>query len=314
MLHYIKCEVLCNLPSYITDRYAGILTKEDIGQLFHKLTDSLQGNRSEAARQCGLTGKATYDWEKAAYLKLGTKRKVLEACLRTDFLNTIEYLLSRSSERTIDVLRTILLTMYAEAIETVSKEQFIHLINRFETLRIQYRGLIKDRIIDEVTDMLLMLRQKALELEVQIPKKSIDDISAKELLDLFPLISEMYLNNPQRVDYIANTLDFPLESIEMLLPTFKKLQRTGEKVTPEVETVEPTITIAGGEFFGRIYTRMGTLPHYQTRYGISRDIMKRVFEKRKVIPTFGTFSENPEDVFPSIHKRCISYSAFGGEF
>lgn len=302
------------MPSYISDRYAGILTKEDIGQLFNKLTESLEGNRSEAARQCGLTGKATYDWEKAAYLKLGTKRKVLEACLRTDFLNTIEYLLSRSSERTIDVLRTILSTVYAEAVETVPKERFIYLINRFETLRIQYRGLIKDRIIDEVTDMLLMLRQKALELVVQIPKKSIDDISAKEFLDIFPLISEMYLNNPQRINYIANTLDFPLESIEMLLPTFKKLQRAGEKVTPEVETVEPDITIAGGAYFGNVCIGMGTLTPYQTRHWICRDIMKKVFEKRKVIPTFGTFSENPEDVFPSIHKRRISYSAFGGEF
>ena len=185
------------MPTYIVERYAGILTKEDITQLFNALTSNLHGNRSEAARQCGLTGKATYDWEKAHYVKLTTKRKVLETCLRLDFLGTVEYLLKRSSERTIDVLRAILSTIHAEAIETNSKEQFITLLDKFNILRTQYRGLINDRIMDEAADMLWMLRQKAQELEVPVPPKSIEDISAKELLEVLPLIGDMYLKNPQ---------------------------------------------------------------------------------------------------------------------
>ena len=225
------------MPTYIAERYAGILTKEDVGQLFNALTSKLHGNRSEAARQCGLTGKATYDWEKARYVKLTTKRKVLETCLRIDFLGTVEYLLKRSSERTVDVLRTILSSIYNEAIETNSKEQIIILLDKFNALRTQYRGLINDRIMDEAADMLWMLRQKAQELEVPVPPKSIEDISAKELLEVLPLISDMYLKNPQGAPAIAKTLNLPPQSIEMLLPTFEKLRpivgTITEAITPE---------------------------------------------------------------------------------
>lgn len=219
---------MCGLPSYIADRYAGILTKEDIGQLFGKLTERLGSNRSEAARQSGLTGKATYDWEKVGYVKLSTKQKVLETCLRIDFLDTVEYLLSRSSERTIDILRTILSTIYAEAVETNSKDQFSILFDRFDILRRRYRGLIRDQIGDEVADMVWVLTQKASELKVSIPQKSIDDISAKELLDMFPLIGDAFLENPQGAHIIAKTLDLPLESIDMLWPTLEKLRSAGK--------------------------------------------------------------------------------------
>lgn len=237
------------MPTYITERYAGILTKEDVCQLFNALTSKLHGNRSEAARQCGLTGKATYDWEKARYVKLTTKRKVLETCLRIDFLGTIEYLLKRSSERTVDVLRTILSSIYNEAIETNSKEQIVILLDKFKALRTQYRGLINDRIMDEVADMLWMLRQKAQELEVPVPPKSIEDISAKELLEVLPLISDMYLKNPQGAPAIAKTLNLPPQSIEMLLPTFEKLLpimgtiTEAEAMTPEISGMGATIEI-----------------------------------------------------------------------
>lgn len=241
------------MPTYIADRYAGILTKEDVGQLFDALTEKLHGNRSEAARQCGLTGKATYDWERAGYVKLTTKRKVLETCLRMDFLGTVEYLLKRSSERTVDVLRTILSTIYAETIETNSKEQFITLLDKFDTLRIEYRGLITDRIMDEVADMLWMLRQKAQELKVPAPPKSIEDISAKELLGVFPLIGDMYLSNPQGPLSIARTLDLPLESIEMLWPTFEKLHPVRESIT-EAETIPPAVGLIQ---VGEIGIRLG---------------------------------------------------------
>ncbi len=235
------------MPMYIAERYAGILTKEDVDQLFNTLTSRLHGNRSEAARQCGLTGKATYDWEKARYVKLTTKRKVLETCLRIDFLSTVEYLLKRSSERTVDVLRTILSTIYNEAIETDSKEQIILLLDKFNVLRIQYRGLINDKIMDEVADMLWMLRQKAQELAVSVPPKSIEDISAKELLDVLPLLGEMYLKNPQGAPAIARTLDLPPQSIEKLWPTFEKLRpivgTTTEAITSEGSGIAEVIGI-----------------------------------------------------------------------
>lgn len=219
------------MPSYIADRYAATLTTEDTASLFDALTDKLHGNRSEAARQCDLTGKTTYDWEKASYVKINTRRKVLEACLRIDFLSTVEYLLKRSNERATDILRTVLSTIYAEAVETRSAEEFAVLLERFETLTSEYRGLVYDKIKDEVTDMLWTLKQRAQELKVSARQKSIDDISARELLQFLPLLAEMYLSRPKEAPMIAETLDFPRESIEMLWPTFEKLRPAEEAMT-----------------------------------------------------------------------------------
>ena len=50
---------------YIAESYAGVLTRGDVVQLFDGFTMNLGGNRSEAARRCGLTGKTTYDWKEA---------------------------------------------------------------------------------------------------------------------------------------------------------------------------------------------------------------------------------------------------------
>lgn len=306
--------MVCNLPNYISNKYAGILTKEDVGQLFDKLTEIL-GNRSEATRQCGLTGKATYDWEKAAYLKLATKRKVLEACLKINFLNTIKYLLTRSSERTTDVLRTILSFMYAEAIETMSKELFIQLITEFVSLRKEYCGLINDRISDEVTDMLLMLRQKALELEVPVPKKSINEIPTKEFLDVVPLIAEMYLNNPQEITHIADTLDLPLESVKTLLPTFKRLQHSGGIITPMIETSEPNNLLEWWKWVDNhsVNIGIGAVPPQQTLKLICRDKTMKDSEKKKATLTIGTFSEEGIKIWPR-HTKCTNNYALGGDF
>lgn len=212
------------MPSYIVEKYAGILTKEDISQLFGALAEELQGNRSEAARQCGLTGKATYDWEKVTYIKLETKQKVLAACLRTDFLGTVEYLLRRSNDRTVDILRTILSAVYTEAMETNSRDQFRILLDRFNLLRNKHRGLIKDQIEDEAADMVWYMGQKASELGIPQPEKSLEDVSLTEWLEAFPVIVEAYVEEPQQAYTLAKTLDLPEKSIEILWPSFEKLR------------------------------------------------------------------------------------------
>lgn len=212
------------LGNYIADKYAGILTKEHVSQLFNTLTERLQGNRSEAARQCDLTGKATYDWEKAGYVKSETRRKVLEACLRIDFLGTIEYLLNRSSERTVDILRTILSTIYAEAIETNSREQFSTLFDKFDTLKMRYRGLIRDQIEEEVADMMWFLSKKALELGIPLRQRSIKDLSAQELLEAIRLTGDIYAENPTEAQRFAiEDLGLPTKTLKTILPTFEEL-------------------------------------------------------------------------------------------
>lgn len=263
------------LDNYIADKYARILTKENVSELFDTLTKRLQGNRSEATRQCGLTGKATYDWEKAGYVKLDTKRKVLEACLRIDFLDTIEYLLSRSSERTVDILRTILSTIYAEAIETDSKEQFGAQLNKFDMLKMKYRGLIRDQIEEEAADMTWLLSKKASELQIPLRQRLIKDFSTQELLESIRLTGDIYTENPTEAERFAKEdLNLPTETLRIILPIFRELSSI-RKVKAEAvtetgglgETVVPTsmLSWAGGvpptdEYLSKIDEKKTEMP------------------------------------------------------
>jgi len=206
------------VSSYIGEKYAAILTEEDVGNLFNNLVKKLK-NRSEAARQCGLTGKATYDWEEAHYVKLQTKRKVLEACLKNDFLETIGYLLNRSSERTVDVLRVVLSTIYADAVETEAREELGVIIDKFDALKTEHRGLIRDTIEDEVSDMERLLCEKAQRMGVPPRRKSVEDLTARELLNQLPTITHFYLENPQEAENFARE-DLVL-SEEVLKPVFQ---------------------------------------------------------------------------------------------
>lgn len=217
---------------YIADKYAGMLTEEDVANLFNLLVAKLDNNRSEAARRCGLTGKATYDWGEAAYVKLGTKKKVLNASLEATFLETIEYLLGRSSYRSLDLLRTILSTLYADAIEAPSKEDFEATLNRFEKVHIRYQGTIKDGIQDEVTDMSSFLRKKALDLGVSLRTKTINEFSAEELVDAIQIVGHLYIENPPEAELFAvRDLGLPTDVLKPVLQTFRNLCFTRQMQT-----------------------------------------------------------------------------------
>lgn len=212
------------MATYILEKYAGMLTEEDVANLFDFLVKKLGNNRSQAARRCGLTGKATYDWEGAAYVKLGTKRKVLNASLEVTFLQTIEYLLGRSAYRSLDLLRTILSTLYADAIEAMSKEEFQSSLNRFETIKIRYQGMIKDGIQDEATDMSSLLRKKALDLGVPLRTKSINELSAEELVNAIQIVGHLYLENPSEAELFAvRDLGLPTDAVKPVIQTFRNL-------------------------------------------------------------------------------------------
>ena len=212
------------MNKYITDKYAGMLTEEDVAFLFNSLAKELGDNRSEAARQCGVTGKATYDWDEAAYVKLGTKKKVLSASLRSNFLGTAEYLFNRSTDRSVDLLRTILSTLYANALEAASIDDFKTAFAKFESIRTRHLGMIRDGIQNEVTDMTTFLKDKAKELEVPISAKRINEFSAEETLNAIQLIGHVYSENPIQAEVFAKQdVGIPEDFLKPVIETFRNL-------------------------------------------------------------------------------------------
>lgn len=261
---------------YIADKYAGMLTEEDVANLFNLLVAKLDNNRSKAARRCGLTGKATYDWEEAAYVKLGTKKKVLNTALGETFLETIEYLLGRSATRSLDLLRTILSTLYANAIEALSAEDFETALNKFEAIRIRYQGMIKDGIQDEVTDMSSLLRKKALNSGVPLGTKTISEFSAEELVDAIQIVGHLYIENPSEAELFAvRDLGFPADTLKPVIETFRNLcfARQAQTSAMTERKVEQESAIAIPKLFwpaerGRFYpTPMGEIAQKRERVG-----------------------------------------------
>ncbi len=225
------------MSEYLAEKYAGILTEEDVNLLFNEIMKELGNNRSRAAKACRVTDKATYDWENAAYIKLGTKRKVLRASLENNFLNTVEFLLDKSKDRNLDLLETIFSTLYSDGLGAGTKDEFNSKLRRFEQLKSINSGLIQDGLQKEVLEMSMALKVKAKEFGV-IPKPvAIKDYSGEELLNMISLIGDLYSEDPLQAETIAER-DFglPLNIFRPIIRTFKILTSTKlEKVSVAAE-------------------------------------------------------------------------------
>ena len=214
------------MHDYIVDSFAGILTKKDVIDLFWALTWHYEGNRSEAARRIGVTGAATYGWERANYIKFSTKKKVLAANLESKFLDTVEFLFKRTSERNTDILRTVLMTLYSEALQTESVGLFQDLVSRFYAIKTNYRGVIRDNLEDEISEMEFALEQKAEDIGVSMPQRQINDLTTKQFISILPLITMEYKKHITTPNVAAENLNLPIEEIQSIWSAFKLIQPT----------------------------------------------------------------------------------------
>jgi len=214
------------MHDYIVDSFAGILTKKDVIDLFWALTWYYKGNRSEAARRIGVTGAATYGWERANYIKFSTKKKVLAANLESNFLDTVEFLFKRTSERNTDILRTVLMTLYSEALQTESVSLFQDLISRFYAIKMNYRGVIRDNLEDEVSEMEFTLEQKAEDIGVSIPQRQVNDLTTQQFISMLPLIVMEYQKHTTTPNIAAENLNLPIEETQSIWSAFKLIQPT----------------------------------------------------------------------------------------
>jgi len=250
---------------YITDSFAGILTKGDVVVLFNELIEHYKENRSRAARKVGVTPATTYGWEHAKYIKHGTKKKVLKALLECRHLIALEYLLNRTNDRQTDILRTMLMSLHNEAVTTDTQERFREAYRNFEEVRRHFRGTIRDHIEEEVAEMIHSIEERALELGVPISEPSIDDLTAKDLVDTLPLIMIEYRNNQRNPTEAARNLRLPENSIQTFWNTFNSMRTTKPL---ERDTESHSLFLGGGLGYSSLSSLYEPMVHKQKLFGI----------------------------------------------
>jgi hypothetical protein len=205
------------MASYLAEKYAYLLTKEDAKQLFDSLVN-LSGSVSEAARKCNIQSRKTiYDWKETSDIKLSTKTKILNASLGNIPDKTLSFLLKRSEESTSDILHVILSRTFEIAMkQNVSKESFIQLTNEFTIITKEHAGIVLERLEEEVGEMTQAIRGKAFDLKVDLPPVPIETMKPAQLLELLPIIMKAIpekVTQSEKLD-LAQKLNIPIELVD----------------------------------------------------------------------------------------------------
>ncbi len=209
------------MSSLIAEKYANLLTMEDVVKLFKLLEDAV-GNKVEAATLCELERKTTYGWEATKEIRLRTKKKVLAALIEHLTEETLDFITKRSVETSVDILRTYLTATYEKAMdERTDPESFLRLAFKFEETKQKYSGLIVDFLDIEVGDMSMHIPEKASELGVTFKVSPIQNMKLPNLSKLLPsLIRTISSTYPYIPDTeIAKVFNLPADFVHTISVT-----------------------------------------------------------------------------------------------
>jgi len=235
--------------SSLVERHAYLLDVEDAIDLFDNLARIYHGIKGASAR-CGIARSTRYIWEEAEYIKLETKKKVLDASLNERPAETLDFLMKKSKENTADLLLMYLSIIYQRALdESIDSEAFENLLNTFLTARRNHFGLISDEIEDDVNEMLMVLEGEAKKRDITPSPDTLNMIKPRYLLEIMPnVVSDIV----QKKDLLAvsRKYDVPMEVPQALSKALEGMtvRRTilsfyQEKITVEgVKSEETSLT------------------------------------------------------------------------
>lgn len=215
------------METYLSRKYSGLLDVEDVENLFEKLKQKY-GSIRKTAERCGVARSTAYGWEKANYVKLITKTKILEASLKDYLMETLGFLTNKSKERTSDLLLTYLSSIYQKAI-VEERETFQNLFYQILSARREHFGLIQDTLQDEVSKMMSILTEKAFKFQISFPRDSLDMIKSSYLLEMIPNLTRDIFVERADLSEVANRYNIPPEvpmilenAWKAVMPTFAK--------------------------------------------------------------------------------------------
>ena len=147
--------------SYV-EKFANYLNSDEITELFDNYQKMLGGNRTLAAKQCGITTKTIYDWKnRKEGIKYSTKIKILETLIERYPVDTFLHMTSNLHILSLETLLAGLSTLYERSFDVKSESEFLELAKLFEITVHKYSGLIHNNKELEVGNMFRKLYEFA---------------------------------------------------------------------------------------------------------------------------------------------------------
>lgn len=175
------------MSSMLAEKYAHMLTRTDIIHLFRRL-EEIVGNRSQAARICGLERRTIYGWDTTREIRSRTRERILAVLLENLTEETLEFLTRRSVESSTDVLQTHLSSIYERAMsESTNNQEFTRLVTKFDQERQRYEGLLaSSNLQTEISTMLQHTLARAKEISLAFRPSPNDIVRLTEFSRLIP--------------------------------------------------------------------------------------------------------------------------------
>lgn len=234
------------MASYLAEKYAYLLTKEDTQWLFRDL-HRIYGSLSKAARKANVQRKTIYDWSRTRDVKISTKVKILEALMKAKPDYTLWFILKRSEDSTSDILHIVLTRIFERAtMEGLDGKAFVAITRKFERLKQRHAGMIFGYLDEEVSDMSRLIREKAKKLNVTLPPIAIETLKSTEVLELLPTIVRLLpekVTLEERLD-LATKFCVPIELVKVSEEIIQcaRAPYMGKSETAEIEYPAPTPT------------------------------------------------------------------------
>lgn len=147
------------MSRYIVNRYSGLLTDDSAIELFKKITE-IDGGIAQAARDCGISRKAVYDWDVIENeIKLETKQRILSKALELFPDYSLKYLSGRSYEDLLDILQSYFDFLYQKALKQKDGLEFIRIVQSLQDQVNAYAGITYGRLDYKISDMFMVLQE-----------------------------------------------------------------------------------------------------------------------------------------------------------
>lgn len=154
------------LFEYLAKRFAEILTKGDVLELFRMLKERY-GTISRVCRRIGIERRTFYYWRYAKQVNSDTKLKVLKVALEEHPIDTLEFLARKSRDRTREVLELLIEFLRRGIIEEEDPRKAEELAKRAENIINEFSIPINEYLHHEIARLINAAHSKGFEIKIQ---------------------------------------------------------------------------------------------------------------------------------------------------